>query len=423
VPPFLRALLLLVVLLAACGESRPSDLGADCYANSDCESGICGADGCTIECRSDADCGDLACTVEAGGVGQCAPACPADVYDHVCQGGRQVSCAVADDSDCETCGCGDGLRCDADDGCVALSGVGGECSSDADCNTLNCSPYTQTCRVPVGAACSTSDCDRCITGPNGYSFCSRECGTGFEGCHDNAWCLAPSGTTDYVCKPKCNTWPTDPSCPGQCWVSTGGAAYCDCPDCPVQYAPRDLGDGCDFAVQCASGTCYEREAYGANSRERAGVCSRACSSDAECGSGARCVDVPCHAGDIEGSCGALCLAACDRDSYPECQGNATCQTRQPLDGSAAVEVCDVRGQAGAICDAPHHCASGRCVANQCTPPGGAGNGSSCGVGADCQSGSCVSGVCRGTSVIGGSCSIAADCAVGTCCGDTCRAGC
>jgi hypothetical protein len=388
-----------------------SDLYNWCESDSGCRrSGIClvsetGGRSCSIPCSDDAQCDRWRCGVGSGGRRICLPGCSGDGV--VCVDGVPHSCAtVTDETLCGQCGCNrDPMRprCEPGVGCMARSDIGGPCLEDDDCRTGNCSRYEGICRVPLGAPCTgVEDCDRCIRHEEtGWSFCSRACRSdGTDPCVQDGGgaCLGQADTENFTCRPGCA------ACPGSCRFATDGTRWCDCQDCVVLEA-RPPGFRCYADEQCGSGDCWLRNWSGA--------CTRACSSDAECGPLARCVDLPCAEGQSS-RCGGTCLASCELTGSWNCEGRAACVALTTLTGETAT-VCDMRALSGDPCSIDAECASLRCVGGRCDSGGGAENGIPCDAAPDCASRNCEAGVCRGTRLLGDACTIPDDCVVGSCC--------
>jgi MYXO-CTERM domain-containing protein len=246
-------------------------------------------------------------------------------------------------------GCGLGLRCEGD-----------------PCTEGRCVPF-EPGRLGAGEACAADgDCagGRCADG-----VCGVACQEGFEGCANGLVC----STADGVC--------------GTCL--------------PAASAPglRVVGDPCDDAAQCGSGTCHE------------GICSRACDADASpCPLGTHCRSGLCVDGPRRGAGEAcvneddcrfdapycvddgerLCAAACDGF----CSSGFRCLERADVE-----DVCVPEGVGlGQDCDADDACRSGLCETT-CTL---ACEAEACPVGFACD----ADGLCRpdatgGCSVAGG----------------------
>jgi hypothetical protein len=430
------ALLLLLSVLAACPSSGgpeapdaavPLERGDYCYADAGCKSGIClqfpdtGAGTCSIACTTDTDCApedtQTVCGIGPAGEQACVPICGGAYGSYACVGGLSTACTqVPDDTHCIVCGCPENLRCEPGAGCMPKSEVGGNCLKDEDCRTGNCSTFAGVCRVPVGQPCDESNCDRCLTAPNGWSFCSRECDS--QNDCNGGQCIGHGSNGFFTCRPSCSSF-ADPTCPGSnnCEFPSGGnELFCDCEsggDCPIVAPMRTLGQNCNLDSECASGSCVARLECGGPFGDECvdrGLCSQSCDSDADCGGGA-CVAVPCVDGQA-GECGFMCLPRCGGELY--CDAYQTCTALAGVSGSNQL-VCDVRIGDGLRCADNASCQSGNCVNRMCAPTGGLGNGEVCGQNGDCRSHSCISGHCRGGGLLGDACSIPADCAAGTCC--------
>jgi len=428
------------------GSPRGPGLGGDCSFQP-CFDGLCyNSSFCTRACTSDADCDGLSCGILPDGNSYCIPGCNDSYFcvagcndsytappDFACDGSRPVACSQAGPNHCEDCGCSPGFRCDrGSHSCEPLRDVGGDCDTDSDCRTNNCSTYAGICRVAVGAACNADNCDRCKTTASGWSYCSRRCGGGdFDGDCNGGHCLGNAELSHFWCMPPCSNL-SDTSCPDRCFYSSSGESiYCDCRagTCDTLSSPRDEGQWCEADGQCLSGDCYFHGVCASssfNSCSRVGWCAaEGCAGG--CADGTVCADVPCTGTDDH--CGARCLPTCEDDS--DCKrGNlqfpglrvGSCRALSLRDGGMA-QVCDVNQQEGASCATDGDCISGSCVSRRCGPSGGNPNGGACSVASDCASGQCVTGQCRGSGLIGDVCTVPADCAVGTCCGGRCATSC
>jgi hypothetical protein len=383
----------------------PVPLYGSCRANSECQSGLCLTIGpstssyptqaCSQPCDGTCPSGG-ACGTAPDGSMKCLPSCTTyENGQYVCSGGVEVPCSVAGDSHCDVCGCPSSLRCAPGQGCVDKSDVGGPCASDSDCKTDNCSSISNVCRVPVGQACTQDNCDLCRTNGTNYSFCSRDC-TSDSDCN-GSYCLGYA-TSGYTCMPKCTA-----GCPDSCqYTSDLSEQYCDCTSCTTLTPNAGLGQSCSQA-NCSTGACYSAAA--------GAICTKGCSSSADCGAGFECVNLPC---ELPGAAPNVLCGQC----MPACGDGGACKVGscQPESlGSSQSTACDVRGDPGAQCYQGNDCLSGRCVCRTCVAAGGAANGQCCVAPSDCASGNCAAGSCQGTALIGGHCSSSSDCEVGTCC--------
>jgi hypothetical protein len=247
-----------------------------CNGNSDCQTGSC-VDGRCTYC-GDGQCEDNIFTEYCGsGVNgtTCETDCSTCVNDHFCD--EHADCdsgyclaGVCTANPCgrhgcewipgiEWCGAGNGgPECERDCG---LCGIGGTCSSDADCETGNC----------VGVACGPErrNCGdgRCVNivgievcggsdeiSPLGYADCETDCGTCGMGepCDrdndcDEGSCLNAFEGAPGLCAGcgdgQCN-WPIENCGSGD----GGGVCESDCGLCGV------IGL-CDEDSDCRSGQC------------------------------------------------------------------------------------------------------------------------------------------------------------------------
>lgn len=408
-------------------------LGADCTKARDCASAVClkpnkhsGVAFCSQGCSADKDCqGErtadgqkLVCGIGLEGEKACVRPCaqvPGNTSGSLgltqavaCIEGVATACDFAGQAECLTCGCPDGQRCEPGVGCQGRSEQGGPCRKDADCRTLNCSASAHVCRVPEGQPCTKDNCDRCMTGPNGFSFCSRECAN--TGCAEGE-CLAVEGEPGY-CEPPCSA-----SCPGTCEESIDKVQYCECADatCPRVGPLRSFGQECARNADCQSGVCTQKEASPASSN---GYCSKSCVNSAECGQTGICLDLV--------NVVAVPDASAKRCA-PRCGRNDSCDVGycMPVGGA---KVCELRLAGGATCANGNDCQSGQCLNGSCKDTAALGIGEACSVPVECESGNCVSGICRGNLLLGDSCMTDPECAAGKCCpampsGKQCKSSC
>lgn len=333
-------------------------------------------------------------------------------------GGRAVPCDTLDDSYCDVCEalCA-GQRCVGEVGCAPLSDVDGPCERDRDCRTDNCSRTNGVCRVPLETECNGStDCDICLTNAAGYAYCSRECTFDSSVCPGER-CLGDVDSNFFWCRPPCND-----ACAGrQCRVAERAGRYCSA-NLDRDLARVPLLGPCGSDERCLEGACFSAPSCddrAFNCLSSRGVCTQPCSSDAQCPSDARCVEVPCPEGTPADSCGALCLRACERDSDCNELAQTECRGVSPVGGGEAVSVCDPRNRNGDDCAVDWHCASRNCTNGRCVQSEGLANGAGCRVNEDCASGNCQAGTCRGTSLRGDFCEGDFDCSVGRCVDGVC----
>lgn len=325
-------------------------LGGTCATDPDCASGPCvialGTGFCSAGCTSDADCATTSgaryvCGVGPGGAPLCVPPCGTSRY--TCVAGVSTDCSlVTDDSHCIDCRCADTTQhCLRDVGCFPPADVGGPCHQNSDCISRNCSTFHGTCRVAVGAACTTDDCDECLHLPTGGTHCSRECRS-VSDCNGDA-CVGDAALLHYECRP--------PACTGS--TST----------CTVEVSPHEVAEACHADTDCRSGLCFSAPRCVGSDCIGEGWCTAPCTGDADCASGASCVMVPCAAGQTA-ACGTVCLHSCT--GFTDCgvYGGACSGLETPA--HALASVCDVRHASGGVCARDQECLSAHCVSGTCT---------------------------------------------------------
>ncbi|MFT3927471.1 MAG: hypothetical protein QM778_33365 [Myxococcales bacterium] len=342
-----------------------------------------------VACGSDANCFDgHVCVAASAAKGKvCTRTCvdtqsaPEGFYCG--DGERPIGCEGADESECASCGCADDAElCEPGVGCHPRAAVGEACDDDNDCASSNCSTFAGVCRVAVGSACTADNCDICWTLPD-WSWCSREC-TSYQ-CGTSGTCLGNS-IDPYTCRPIC-AGSVDSSCPGSCsaLVDDPSQHYCECPDCDIKEPPHQLGELCREDSQCTTQNCMlvledcERSFSGCR---YLGVCSKACTTSADCEAGSRCGE-------------GHCLMPCDPMTYEDCPTGTSCALTTVVEGVTGMPLCD-----------PRHV-----------------NGTPCHGDTDCQSGVCTAGLCRGKVSLGYACVTETDCIEGHCCGGKCASAC
>jgi hypothetical protein len=258
-----RLMLLLLLVLAACGGDSLSGFGEPCRSGAECADGVCfdaqgfGEGTCTSACAGSADCASgTTCGTLADGSRACLRACTDDsaIAGYGCVDGAHVACERASSAvPCEQCGCPDGMTCPDDGGgtCQPLAAEGEACARNDDCASSNCSVHESSgsasgiCLVAGGAACTPGDgtcrsCDATATG----NVCAQSCG-GVDGC--GGPCIG-SDTGGYHCRQDCFA---SRRCPAYwtCEVlsAVNEVAYCAPPDrCdPTQTSPCGLFGTCD----------------------------------------------------------------------------------------------------------------------------------------------------------------------------------
>lgn len=342
-----------------------------CTPGKACEDGLDCVDAgygyrCQHLCQSDADCNftikvpveevTAVCGTLAPGLQACTEPCDfTPLSGPVCMDGHPVACSALDETSCSTCGCPTNLRCEPAVGCQPKRNLDDECRLNSDCVSNNCDPYAKVCRVPVGSACTASNCQICVASARG-TYCSRTCGSEFE-CNGGA-CMFQE------CSPLC-AGPVDRNCLGECRVTyhPGGGSpdiygcLCDPMACRTLSPPPGVGSPCQDTEDCgADGACLVLHPPGD------GHCSKHCEQN-PCLAGQSCVNIPCGAGETN-TCGSLCLVDCD-DAEPRCR-SGSCRSLMTAEAQA-VEVCDYRRPGGTFCKTSGDCQSGLCLDTQCTP--------------------------------------------------------
>ncbi|MHB8416744.1 MAG: hypothetical protein ACYDCL_01625 [Myxococcales bacterium] len=409
-----------------------------------CSSGSCAASTCqgSSSCAAgltlcSGQCVDL--TTDPSDCGACGTVCPA---------GESCSAGV-----CQTCGAG---LTDCNGNCVEITsdpnncgGCGVVCSSGS-CVAGACQTVT-TCAA--GQTLCFGACTDTQTDPNNCGACGNVCPSGscVTGACVGSTC--PAGQT--LCSGACTDTTSDPNncggcgviCPsGVCTASAcqGACAYpevlCSGACTDTSSDPNNCG-GCGNV--CPSGVC----SAGICTSASAGGCT-SCQSDADCGSGAYCVQDPT---DGAGYCGTDCSAG------QGCANGDVCSTEQdygtgsqqevcyPTSGSCSSSGCSAgltlcNGVCTSMSSDPNNCgscgnvcASGTCAGGVCSTGCASGlslcsgactdtstdpnNCGGCGV--VCSSGSCAGGVCGSSTLAcghpGDFCNSSADC-----CGDYCQ---
>lgn len=436
-------------LATGCGACTAD---AQCGAGHLCESGLCVAGQChdNSGCPATQTCQNRQCT-----------ACTADAQcsaGHLCLGSQcqpgncrtKADCASADaclNNICGACAstanCGAGQVCDPQQhACVA-----GNCNVSADCPVAGqvCSSHTcSACGTgvacPAGSVCSLGLCTpgNCLSptdcpaagevcqnhscGPCGKS---ADCGQSGLVCVSGA-CIAGQCVADGDCAPGqlCNS--------GHQCVGCSANSQCN--------QGSNSGRVCAAGL-CQTGTCAQPsdcQTNGVyNGKACVGLNCAACTADAQCPAGRLCLggsctlatcrtklDCPAAQACVNNQCGAC-------SSTADCAGTGVCDPalRQCVPGNCNFDNdCTALGFAGEVCvsktctpcggsvacAAGKVCASGACVAGNCTPQTGCPNGQicssnncvACAKNADCGASNlvCVAGACTP-----GNCAVASDC--------------
>lgn len=366
-PTFIAGTLRLIGLvtllaLSACGDDGSSSgdpLGAYCYDDDACGSGLCLEGFCSSSCDSDADCSSdelpMVCGVGPDGSNVCAPGCSTLASGFACDGGIAVHCSQVTTDSCGSCGCDGSTYCDYDtDACLPLETVGNPCTRDSHCASDNCSEISHVCRVPIGAACTNADCDRCESRSGVGTYCSRECDSNSD-C-DGDLCIGNSSIDLYYCANECSPSNTS-ACPGECDPVSGSSDYfCDCESgtCSVTSAQAPVGSWCRGDHMCSSGDCWSRvERSWSIYSKRIGWCTETCASDGDCPLDGACVNVDCNQST---GCQALCVPRCDSTSCDV----GYCLSMPNVSGGGNTDVCTIRQPDGSSCYSDYSCQSANC---------------------------------------------------------------
>jgi len=322
-----------------CHTASPS--GGPCLTSSACESSSCkagqccnakGKSGLCLGCGTNGDCTRCAtgyrlsagsCVTFTSSGGQCAT-------DAVCESGSCKAGQCCDDKGkvgtclaCSTNGdcarCATGYRLSAGS-CVTLTSSGGQCATDAVCESGSCKAG-ECCndkgKVGTCLACSTNgDCARCATG---YRLSAGSCVT-----------LTSSGgqcTSDAACESgACKA--------GQCCNAKGKLGAC------LSCGNNGNCTRCATGYRLSAGSCVTLTRSGGQ-----------CATDAVCESGS------CKAGqccDVKGKVGT-CLA---------CSTNGDC-ARCAIGYRLSAGSCVTLTSSGGQCTSDAACESGACNAGQC----------------------------------------------------------
>ncbi len=364
---------------------------------------------------------------------------------------------------------------------------------------------------PTQVTCAPSSCSGCCTprgeclGPAKQSF--ESCGTGSPGlaCHTclpgqtcgsanrcvtalsdagliddggvpcgglgEACCNGSSCEGAFSCFRGVCTTPTDagavcgragqPCCANSCFAGAtcvGGTCVDSTPDAGVDAGLRlkPTGEACNVSTECLDGLC---QVFGFP----LGVCTRACTTSADCLAGSQCARNPSGNGPAKlclvqctspgsspGGCrsGYLCERNADTSGvpvcFPPCTSNTmcgvapTCDSRGFCCGSVGAACCE-----GSSCAAGNACTQGYCAAAACGAVGqsccpgsvcqgqAVCSGTACvacgGVGQACCANSvcsgstvCASGSCQTCGGLGQPCCSDNSCTSGSCQGGTCQ---
>ena len=320
----------LLVGLAACGDTPPTDPGCVCADGSACEFGLCPEDlpdagdaGDVADVTdatddpdpSDSDMDQVECTVDTED-----DDCDADEFCNEAQE-CEAGCRIDNCDDCSLFpeGCEDGWRCrpsthECVAGCVDDSECADRqyCAEDGLCED-GCRTNPDNCpEAPVGTPELTcnSEIHRCEGGPcdadqdclEGF-YCHTRFETCVEGCRSSPVDSCGSGfecdEDDRTCEQRtCECEPGDD--PEKCdgWCDDNGrvsAYYCDDETDTCEFGCRIRDDGTDT---CRLGTLCDPDTR---------ICIDGCGEDDDCPFGTYCdtraADPVCVAGCKPGECG------------------------------------------------------------------------------------------------------------------------
>jgi hypothetical protein len=318
-------------------------------------------------CRCVSDCADgVPCVNEAGSGfagGICARSCATEACPagYTCTGAMSRYCAL---NCASTADCGPARVC-ADGLCKPW------CTEDAECDSGNCNEYSGYCldagETPAGTAGLWDPCLRdedCISDlcSNAYHICISACSISEQSCPEGGVCSGSSSdpSADWgQCLVACGT---DGSCPtdSECLdreVPPGSRACTFPATCTTGDGSLADGASCTCNGDCASGSCYTEEDYGAPG----GFCYHACTSDGDCTGGARCSGEFCTPGCTAG--GGECRVGwvCDGVCRPLCQADSDCSTYDTCDLYTGLCGLTTTGAGvGAACASGDDCRSGYC---------------------------------------------------------------
>ncbi|MBI4702217.1 MAG: hypothetical protein HY744_13900 [Deltaproteobacteria bacterium] len=308
-----------------------------CMVDGECVGGLC-ADGFCCNQACDAPC--FACSAAKKGHGK----------DGICEA---VAAGIDADGDC------------IDDGSPSCQ-QNGLCDGKGACQYY---PKSDGCTpVPCadGAQCKSGFCVDGVC-------CENACAGGCEACTAALKANGPDG----LCGPVAADTDPDDDCaedekyPGSCKAD----GLCDGTGNCREHAKADTGCGpadCDgvelAAALCdGAGTCVQKTLSCAPFDCQGGACTKSCSDDRDCASGAWC---------DQGEC-AFWL-----DNGEACSGDAQCQSATCTDGVCCTKPdcapyrCGPEGTCLQVCASTLDCAAGHvCTsARQCVPAGGAAPG-------------------------------------------------
>ncbi|MBI1825088.1 MAG: hypothetical protein HY287_14865 [Planctomycetes bacterium] len=365
-----------------CSETLNSCV--ECLNNSQCTTAprlTCSSQGTCVQCTTNNQCVD---TLFCNGTESC------NLSTGLCQSGTPVTCSS-------------GKFCsEIFDGCVKCDNDS-QCDDGLHCDGLeHCSADHQSCTPGTPVSCK-----RCVGGQNPQAPCGTDAdcricvggGSAGDPCTSNANCIngtCPAGGTctgaSSVCKEttggtQCVECVTDTQCNDNVFCTSDTCIFnvCNHVADPMRYC--DDGIFCNGAETCNANntgcvagtpvTCAKKCFLGPNP----GI---ACTSDAQCGTGGKCVGLcsetfnACVDCEVDNQCanGKFC------DGAETCHADHTCGAGTPLDCTSMHTIC----QPQFACDE----ATQQCKASQTAPNGTAcDDGNNCTAVDACQNGQCV----------------------------------
>ena len=350
-----------------CGEAK-GELGDECVEGADCQSGFCREEVCS-ECEGDNDCPGAQTCVE-----------DADLGYYVCLGGEgELGDACTEGADCasgfcneEVCSeCEGNGDCEGSSICVEdtelgyfvceeeaeLAALGEACTEGVDCES-------GFCNEEVCSECENNeDCagaNECVEDTDlGYFVCQGGAAALGEACTEGADC-----ESGFCNEEVCSECEFGDDCDGtQECVEDADLGYYVC-----EGVLAGLGETCTEGADCESGFCNEN------------VCSE-CEVNEDCGGANECVEdadlgyYVCEGGTAalgdactEGAdcASGYCYEQLGEDVCSECEVNSDCDQYQICDKTwdENYATCKDAGELGDPCIDGADCQSGYCYETQ-----------------------------------------------------------